>query len=430
MQRACVSHPDPLRVRRLVGNFRARCARAEFELLEPRRLLAYDATSYGYTSIDLVPGVDGAAVALDNSDNGFVAIDLGNSAFRFFGTTYTGPNQLFVSVNGVITFGSGSTSISDNSSPLTTTPSQPTIAPLWDNWDTSDGADSMVLYRFQLLDGDEVLVIEWQNVPHVFVGAPDGVTFQAILELNSTSDDSEIIFNYVDLGVGSPTLDNAKSATVGIKAAGEQGGDRLLISHNAQHPLVANNQAIKIEPPDEPEIESMSFHWQTAPQRVDVRFNVNVSASVEPVDLDVQLQSGGPIFHPDSVDYDPITNTAKFNFASKLPDGRYIATLPAGRVTNLNGEPLEDGDSVSFFFLDGDANHDAIVNLQDFNILAINFGQSERDYAQADFNYDGLVNLQDFNILATKFGQSIGPTARLIGEIGAATETDPRDVLA
>ena len=44
------------------------------------------------------------------------------------------------------------------------------------------------------------------------------------------------------------------------------------------------------------------------------------------------------------------------------------------------------------------------MNLQDFNILSANFGQSPRDFTQGDFNYDGAVNLQDFNILVGRFG--------------------------
>jgi hypothetical protein len=51
------------------------------------------------------------------------------------------------------------------------------------------------------------------------------------------------------------------------------------------------------------------------------------------------------------------------------------------------------------------------VNLQDFNILAANFGQSNCTFSQGDFNYDTIVNLQDFNILAGRFGVALGPNA-------------------
>lgn len=64
--------------------------------------------------------------------------------------------------------------------------------------------------------------------------------------------------------------------------------------------------------------------------------------------------------------------------------------------------------------LGGDANLDGVVNLQDFNVLAANFGSSSANWLTGDFNGDGLVNLADFNILAANFGVTAsaagGPT--------------------
>jgi hypothetical protein len=54
----------------------------------------------------------------------------------------------------------------------------------------------------------------------------------------------------------------------------------------------------------------------------------------------------------------------------------------------------------------GDANLDRVVNLEDFNRLAANFGQNNRLWTQGDFTYDELVNLADFNRLAGNFGLS------------------------
>ena len=90
---------------------------------------------------------------------------------------------------------------------------------------------------------------------------------------------------------------------------------------------------------------------------------------------------------------------------------------------------------LDFFFLPADANHDATVNLQDFNILAGNFGQSGRDFSQGDFNYDGTVNLSDFNLLAGKFGTGLSPqtfgAVRIgpAGRSGASTDSLRDDVL-
>ena len=52
----------------------------------------------------------------------------------------------------------------------------------------------------------------------------------------------------------------------------------------------------------------------------------------------------------------------------------------------------------------GDATRDGQVNLDDFNVLAANFGQGNRGWRQGDFTADGIVNLDDFNLLAGNFG--------------------------
>jgi hypothetical protein len=60
----------------------------------------------------------------------------------------------------------------------------------------------------------------------------------------------------------------------------------------------------------------------------------------------------------------------------------------------------------------GDVNSSGAVNLSDFNVLAINFGNfvancnQSGNYNQADINLDCYVNLSDFNALAMNFGYS------------------------
>lgn len=71
----------------------------------------------------------------------------------------------------------------------------------------------------------------------------------------------------------------------------------------------------------------------------------------------------------------------------------------------------------------GDADLNAIVNLEDFNRLASNFGQSNRFWTQGDFNYNMIVNLDDFNLLAANFGLSAsseGPTPQEWANLAAA----------
>jgi hypothetical protein len=46
------------------------------------------------------------------------------------------------------------------------------------------------------------------------------------------------------------------------------------------------------------------------------------------------------------------------------------------------------------------------VSLEDFNILATNFGKTGMTFSQGNYDYsaDGKINLLDFNVLATNFG--------------------------
>jgi hypothetical protein len=67
-----------------------------------------------------------------------------------------------------------------------------------------------------------------------------------------------------------------------------------------------------------------------------------------------------------------------------------------------------DGTAILLTFtLNGDADLDRQVNLNDFNRLSANFGQPNRSWVHGEFNYDGSVNLDDFNLLAANFGQSV-----------------------
>ena len=156
-----------------------------------------------------------------------------------------------------------------------------------------------------------------------------------------------------------------------------------------------------------------------------VTFTQNVGASLTTADLQLQNLTTGATVPTGSMalTFDAGTSTATITFPGfangVLPDGNYRLTLLSPGITNGAGQQLDanrdgtggDNFTFEFFVLAGDANRDKAVNLQDFNILAANFGQAPRNFAQGDFDYSGTVNLQDFNILAARFGAVLpGPT--------------------
>jgi agmatine/peptidylarginine deiminase len=168
-----------------------------------------------------------------------------------------------------------------------------------------------------------------------------------------------------------------------------------------------------IADPTVPAVASSQFVFETAPHKLAFAFNTNVGASLDANDLlleNLTTMQTVPAAQL-SVAYNSGTNTGTFTFTGPggvLADGNYRATLLASGVTNPGGAPLPADHVFNFHVLAGDADRDARVNLNDFNILAANFGQSPRTFSQGDFDYDGVVNLNDFNILAARFGFALG----------------------
>jgi hypothetical protein len=191
-----------------------------------------------------------------------------------------------------------------------------------------------------------------------------------------------------------------------------------------------------------PSVAASSFGYATAPHELTFTFDRDVSASLGTDDLVLQnLTTMQTIPSSDfAISYDALTNSATFDYTGTtagipgiLPDGNYSATLLAAGISTIQGAPLGADYVLSFRFLQGDANGDGRVNLNDFNILAANFGQSLRDFTQGDFDYSGNVNLNDFNILAARFGQVLaGPAspARSTFAGGRAEDGDREDDLA
>jgi hypothetical protein len=159
---------------------------------------------------------------------------------------------------------------------------------------------------------------------------------------------------------------------------------------------------------------------------VRVAFNQDVDASTATTaDLRlVNATTGDTVKGAPATDvaYDAAAQTVTWVFKGALPDGRYTAVLPTGSVSATDGEPMKGDLTVEFFSLAGDATRDAVVNLDDFNVVASNFGQSTRRFTQGDFNYDGVVNLTDFNTLAQNFGQSLPAKAPVRGDSSFGTD--------
>ena len=99
-------------------------------------------------------------------------------------------------------------------------------------------------------------------------------------------------------------------------------------------------------------------------------------------------------------------------------------------VVSIGPFAIAAGDTLVRYTLDGDADLDQRVNLNDFNRLASNFGSTGAVWTSGDFNYDGTANLNDFNVLAGNFGQGVAPQAFAAHHVRpAAGAGDERDLL-
>src|SRR5262249_46672643 len=136
--------------------------------------------------------------------------------------------------------------------------------------------------------------------------------------------------------------------------------------------------------------------------------------------------------------YDDTTNTAAFFYkGGVLPNGNYTAAITAAGVTDETGLPLDgNGDRVggddlhySFFSLMGHVKRDGVVNGQDFNALANNYGAQNADWSKGDFNGDTVVDTTDFNVLAANFNDVV-PQPQMTQALGAPSMTTPANLFA
>ena len=169
-----------------------------------------------------------------------------------------------------------------------------------------------------------------------------------------------------------------------------------------------------------PTMIGMNFGYDLAPMAIAMLFSEPVDPTLSVADLLLRNVTTGTDVEPANLAllFGDATVWWRFpGFARGiLPDADYRATVLAAGVTDAAGNALSADAVLDFFFLNADANRDRAVNLLDFNILAGNFGQSNRPFSRGDFNYDGQVNLDDFNVLAAQFGRVPLPGVASRGE--------------
>jgi N-acetylneuraminic acid mutarotase len=162
-----------------------------------------------------------------------------------------------------------------------------------------------------------------------------------------------------------------------------------------------------------PHVVSSEFIWQTNPLRLTITFSEDVSTSLETSDLTLRRLPGDPPFSPTAMRYDPLTNTATFDLPTPLPSprlgGDYRATLLSAGVADAGGNQLPADVNIDFFFLIGDADHNHVVNFDDYVAIDNGFLNHLTGYSNGDFDFNGRIDFDDYVLIDLAFNSQRAP---------------------
>lgn len=162
-----------------------------------------------------------------------------------------------------------------------------------------------------------------------------------------------------------------------------------------------------------PQVLSKNFVWQNKDQRVEFIVNRNVSASLGTDDVILENLTTAQVVTGVVVNFDPVSNKIIITFPTAgeggaLPNGRYRLRLIGTGITDTDGNNIGPDQVIEFYFINGDANHDGLVDVLDLMALSSKWLQSSGfAYTVGDFDYNGFVDQHDLGILAQNWQVSL-----------------------
>lgn len=164
-----------------------------------------------------------------------------------------------------------------------------------------------------------------------------------------------------------------------------------------------------------PEVIRTAFGFETS-HTIEFTFSENVFATLDREDLVLTNLTTGETVSPGGFTFTETIGSpaspgfiARWTYNGILPDGNYLATIPADSVTDAAGNSLAEDATLEFFVLAGDADRDRDVDFFDFLTLRSNYGTSDKLFSDGDFDYDGDVDFFDFLILRGNYGVTLPP---------------------
>jgi hypothetical protein len=187
-----------------------------------------------------------------------------------------------------------------------------------------------------------------------------------------------------------PAAGRVGVATVTVRlrdSGGTEGGG--VDTSNAQSFTITINPALDI---------SSTFEYAVW-QGLTLDFSQDVAGALSAGDLQLANRDSGAGVELVTLDYDSSLRRATVRFAAPLPDGRYRLTINPDALPGLSAPHHLD-----FFVLAGDANHDAVLDADDYFQLDAGYAARKTGFANGDFDYKGVIDADDYFLLDQNYG--------------------------
>jgi hypothetical protein len=162
-------------------------------------------------------------------------------------------------------------------------------------------------------------------------------------------------------------------------------------------------------------IESSWYHYETD-ATMELDFTADVSGSFVTDDVLLTNLDTGAVIPPSAIGLSVNTwnDAVRITYTGPggrhvLPNGDYRLTLRAGSIVSATGQTLTTDANIEFFVLAGDADHNGVINFDDYARIDNGFNNHLVGFSNGDFNYDGVVNFDDYALIDLAFNSQTAP---------------------
>ena len=342
---------------------------------------AFGYTVAATTNFSFLQITNGSTRTLWFNDDAAVTNAIIGFNFNFYGTSYS---NVSFNVNGLMTFGGASIAYSNVNLTTTSPPNNlPSIAVLWDDWQTLSLGSDGVYYKTTGTVGSRQFVAQWNKVIPVNGSGTNAVTFEARL----FEGNNQILFSYLQTAVveTNPVASRGVGATVGIRDLSGQSNNRNL-QWSFNQAVITNGLNLLFKPPTLPPVITAATITPGAPTTTNILL-ATVTSAADP--------SGLPISYAyqwqQSVNNTTFTNLIGQTISSLTAVWTIAGDYYRVVITPSDGQTTGAPFTTASVHVAADANGNGIND--DWEVA--NFGHMGVS-PTADPDGDGANNLQEF----------------------------------